>query len=38
MQRGLLVGITYKSLEATTYVFNPDGSEPVVVLAVAFSF
>ena len=38
IQRGLLVGITYKSLEATTYVFNPDDSEPVVVLSVAFSF
>jgi hypothetical protein len=34
IQRGLLVGITYKSLEATTYVFNPD----VVVLSVGFSF
>ena len=38
VQRGLLVGITYKNLEATTYVFNPDDSEPVVVLSVAFSF
>ena len=38
IQRGLLVGITYKNLEATTYVFNPDDSEPVVVLSVAFSF
>ena len=38
IQRGLLVGITYKNLEATTYVFNPDDSRPVVVLAIAFSF
>ena len=38
VQRGLLVGITYKNLEATTYVFNPDDSEPVVVFSVAFSF
>lgn len=38
IQRGLLVGFTYKNLEATTYVFNPDDSEPVVVLSVAFSF
>ena len=38
IQRGLLVGITYKNLEATTYVFNPDDSKPVVVLSVAFSF
>ena len=38
IQRGLLVGFSYKNLEATTYVFNPDDSEPVVVLSVAFSF
>ena len=38
IQRGLLVGVTYKNLEATTYVFNPDDSEPIVVLSVAFSF
>jgi hypothetical protein len=38
VQRGLLVGITYKNLEATTYVFNPDDSEPIVALSVAFSF
>jgi hypothetical protein len=38
IQRGLLVGVTYKNLEATTYIFNPDDSKPVVVLSVAFSF
>ena len=38
IQRGLLVGFSYKNLEATTYVFNPDDSEPVVVFSVAFSF
>jgi hypothetical protein len=38
IQRGLLVGVTYKNLEATTYVFNPDDSEPIVVLSVGFSF
>ena len=38
VQRGLLVGIIYKNLEATTYVFNPDDSKPIVVLSVAFSF
>lgn len=38
IQRGLLVGVTYRNLEATTYVFNPDDSEPIVVLSVAFSF
>jgi hypothetical protein len=38
IQRGLLVGVTYKSLQATTYVFNPDDSKPVVVLSIVFSF
>jgi hypothetical protein len=38
IQRGLLVGVTYKNIEATTYVFNPDDSKPIVVLSVAFSF
>jgi len=38
IQRGLLVGISYKNLEATTYVFNPDDSKSVVVLSVALSF
>ena len=38
IQRGPLVGFTYKNLEATTYVFNPDDSNPVVMLSVAFSF
>ena len=38
IQRGLLVGITYKNLDVTTYVFNPDDSKPVVMLSVAFSF
>jgi hypothetical protein len=38
IQRGLLVGLTYKNLDVTTYVFNPDDSKPVVMLSVAFSF
>jgi hypothetical protein len=38
IQRGLLVGVSYKNLEATSYVFNPDNSQPVVVFSVAFSF
>ena len=38
IQRGLLVGFSYKALDLTTYVFNPDESEPTVVVAVAFSF
>jgi len=38
IQRGLLVGVTYKNLDVTTYVFNPDDSKPVVMLSIAFSF
>jgi hypothetical protein len=38
VQRGLLVGFSYKDLEATTYVFNPDDSKPVVVISVGVSF
>jgi hypothetical protein len=38
IQRGLLVGVGYKNLQTTTYVFNPDDSKPIVVFSVAFSF
>ena len=38
IQRGLFAGISYGSLEATTYVFNPDDGEPTVVIAVGLSF
>ena len=38
VQRGLLVGFSYRDLEATTYVFNPDDSKPVVVISVGVSF
>jgi hypothetical protein len=38
IQRGLLAGVSYKNLEATTYIFNPDDSKPIVVLSVAVSF
>jgi hypothetical protein len=37
-QRGVLVGITYKKVDFTTYVLNPDESSPTVVLAVEFGF
>jgi hypothetical protein len=37
-QRGLLFGFTFKKLDVTTYVFNPDESDPTVVLGVSFSF
>ena len=38
IQRGLLVGFSYKRLDLTTYVFNFDESKPTVVAAVGFSF
>ena len=38
VQRGVLVGFSYKNLEATTYVFNPDDDKPVVVISVGLSF
>ena len=38
VQRGFLVGLSYKMLSFTTYVFNPDESKPTIVLAVSVSF
>jgi hypothetical protein len=38
IQRGLLVGLSYRHVSLTTYVFNPDESRPVVVLALGVSF
>jgi len=38
IQRGLLVGLTYKKVDFTTYVFNPDESRPIVVIAVGVNF
>jgi hypothetical protein len=38
VQRGFLVGLSYKQVSFTTYVFNPDESRPTVVLAVAAEF
>ena len=38
VQRGVLVGFSYKKLSFTTYVFNPDESRPVVVLSASLSF
>ena len=37
IQRGFLVGVSYKRVEFTTYVFNPD-DEPTVVLGFAVQF
>lgn len=38
VQRGLLVGVSYKNASFTTYVFNPDGSRPTVVLGASVGF
>jgi hypothetical protein len=38
IQRGFLVGLSYGALSVTTYVFNPDESEPTVVLGASVSF
>jgi hypothetical protein len=37
-QHGLLFAFTIKKLDLATYVFNPDESDPTVVLGVSFSF
>jgi len=38
LQRGLLVGFSYKKLTFTAYVFNPDESRPTLVLAAGLQF
>ena len=38
VQRGLLVGTSIRRLDVTAYVFNPDDSKPIFVLAFAASF
>ncbi len=38
VQRGFLVGLSYKRVDFTTYVFNPDASSPTIVLGLEFSF
>jgi hypothetical protein len=38
IQRGLLFAFTIKKLDVATYVFNPDESDPTVVLGVSFRF
>jgi len=35
IQRGLLAGVSYKGLDVTAYVFDPDVDEPTVVIAAA---
>ena len=38
IQRGLLVGLSYKKLSFTAYVFNPDESRPTFVIAAGLQF
>ena len=38
IQRGLLAGVSFKRLDVTGYVFNPDDEKPTFVLAVAVTF
>ncbi len=38
VQRGLLVGTSIRGLDVTAYLFNPDDSKPILVLAFAVSF
>ena len=38
IQRGALVGVSYKNLDVNAYVFNPDDEDPTFVLGVALNF
>jgi len=38
IQRGLLMGFSYKSLTSTIHVFNPDDTHPVVVFSASLTF
>jgi hypothetical protein len=38
IQRGFLVGCTWKQLDFTFYIFNPDRSDPTLVFTVGTSF
>jgi len=38
IERGLLIGFSYKLVDFTTYVFNPFESSPTVVVALGLSF
>jgi hypothetical protein len=38
IQRGLLMGFSYKSLTSTIHVFNPDDTHPVVVFSASLAF
>lgn len=38
IQRGFLVGVTYRKMDFTTYVFNLGWTDPTVVLAMGYAF
>jgi hypothetical protein len=38
IQRGLLVGLSHKKVNFTTYIFNAGWTDPTVVLSVGFNF
>ncbi len=38
IQRGLLAGFSFKQLDVTGYVFNPDDEKPTFILAVTLTF
>ena len=38
IQRGLLAGFTYKTVDVSAYYFNPDDDKPTFVIAVALDF
>jgi len=38
IQRGFLVGVSYRRVDLTTYVFNLGWTDPTIVLAMGFNF
>jgi len=38
IQRGVLLGFSFKRVDVTTYVFNPDDPSPTVVFALGVNF
>jgi len=38
VQRGFLVGLIYKQVGVTGYVFNPDKNKPTYVISVGVEF
>ncbi|MGH9220207.1 MAG: hypothetical protein ACRD1W_12950 [Vicinamibacterales bacterium] len=38
IQRGLLMGFSYKSLTSAIHVFNPDDTHPVIVFSASLAF